>query len=59
MEDPERQGHSWDAGGQGMIEEGLQSTLTVSLYCQHDWLWNHQGDTLLGMSVTVLPERFN
>lgn len=27
------------------------------LHCQHDWIWSHQGDTPLSVSVQVLPEK--
>lgn len=31
----------------------------VNLHEQFDWMENHLGDTPLGVSVMMLPERFN
>lgn len=31
----------------------------VDLNCQLDWIWNHLGDTTLGMSVRVFSEKFS
>lgn len=37
----------------------VTAALLAHFFCLLEWVWNHPGDTPLGVSVRMFPERFN